>query len=246
VELDAPEYSIIVPAYNEDILLPRTLECLRLAMAATALAGEIVVCDNNSTDATAAVARDGGARTVFEPVNQIARARNSGARAARGRFLLFVDADTEVPARLLARALDGLASGRLVGGGSTVAIDFGPNRTARALLRLWNRISVGARVAAGSFLFCRRDAFDAVSGFTETVYASEELWLSRALKRWGRSRGLGFAILEGDPVRSSGRKGEWYGTPTLLLVVLLLLLFPFLVRSKRFCRLWYRRPARAA
>ena len=44
---------------------------------------EVVVCDNNSTDRTAEIARAAGARVVFEPFNQIARARNTGARGLR-------------------------------------------------------------------------------------------------------------------------------------------------------------------
>jgi len=246
VETDEPDYSIVVPAYNEAELLPATLVALRAAMASVPLNGELVVVDNNSTDDTAALARDGADQVVFEPVNQISRARNAGARAARGARLVFVDADTRVPPSTLAAALSVLDSGHTVGGGSVVAIDFGSNRVAWHLLRLWNRLSTRGRLAAGSFMFCRRDAFDAVSGFSEAVYASEELWLSRALRRWGRPRGLEFVVLEGEPVHSSGRKGEWYGAPTLVATALLFLLFPFLVRSRRFCWLWYRRPARPA
>jgi glycosyltransferase involved in cell wall biosynthesis len=52
-------------------------------MAEAPLAGEIVVCDNNSTDATAEQARAAGARVVFEPVNQISRSRHRGAAQAQ-------------------------------------------------------------------------------------------------------------------------------------------------------------------
>lgn len=244
--IDGPDYSIVVPAYNEEELLPGTLAALREAMAVVPRRGEIVVVDNNSTDPTPALAAAGGARVVFEPVNQIARARNAGARAARGRFLVFVDADTMVPPDVLQASLDALDSDRVVGGGCAVSIDFGTNGAARFLLRLWNRVSVKGRLAAGSYLFSRRDAFEAVGGFPQSVYASEELWLSRTLKRWGRARGMEFRVLDGTPVRSSGRKGEWYSASTLVATTLLLVLFPFLVRSKRFCWLWYRRPARPA
>jgi glycosyltransferase involved in cell wall biosynthesis len=243
VQIDGPDYSIVVPAYNEEALLPATLTSLRTAMDRVTLRGELVVVDNNSTDRTAHIARSNGARVVAETVNHIARARNAGARASRGRFLVFVDADTVVPAAVLEAALESLGGGEAVGGGSVVSIDFGTNRVAEALLRFWNRISVRGRLAAGSFLFCRRDAFIEVGGFSEAVYASEELWLSRALRRWGEPRGLSFVILDGPPVQSSGRKGEWYGATTLVGVTLLFTLFPFLVRSKRFCWLWYRRPA---
>jgi len=238
----APDYSIVLPAYNEAALLPATLQWLRQAMAGAPLQGEIVVCDNNSKDATAELARAAGARVVFEPINQISRARNSGARSARGRFLVFVDADTLVPAPVLAEALESLASGRACGGGAAVAMDGLSGGFPEWLLRLWNRISRRRRLAAGSFVFCLKEAFDAVGGFSEQVYASEEIWLSRALRRWARSRGLDFVILE-RAVLTSGRKARWYPAPVLFLVSLGFLLCPWLVRSRLYCWLWYRRPA---
>ncbi len=207
------------------------------------LAGEIVVCDNNSTDATAAVARDRGRLVVFEPVNQISRARNAGARAARGRFLVFVDADTEIPAALL----HGGPRATLLGPGLRGRGHRGhggdrPGPCPR-LVTLWNALSRARHLAAGSFVFVLREAFDAVGGFSEKVYASEEIWLSRAVRRWGRPRGLRFEIIESPPVLTSGRKTRWYPTPVLLSVALLIMLMPFLLRSRRFCWLWYRRPA---
>jgi glycosyltransferase involved in cell wall biosynthesis len=238
-----PDYSIVVPAYNEADLLPGTLEQLREAMATVPLAGEIVVCDNNSTDATAALARAAGAAVVFEAVNQISRARNAGARAARGRFLIFVDADTRVPSPLLREALDRLTSGTACGGGAAVVMEGVEGGVSARLVSLWNAVSRARRLAAGSFLFVLRDAFEAVGGFSEKVFASEEIWLSRALKGYGRGQGLTFEILQGHPVVTSGRKARWYPMPVLLSVAVLILLMPFLLRSRRFCWLWYRRPS---
>ena len=86
--------SIVVPAFNEERLLPGTLDSINAAAQAFDAAGgwELIVCDNNSTDRTAEIARAAGARVVFEPHNQISRARNTGAAAATGEWLLFVDA----------------------------------------------------------------------------------------------------------------------------------------------------------
>jgi glycosyltransferase involved in cell wall biosynthesis len=237
-----PDYSIVVPAYNEAALLPATLAGLGRAMEGLPWQGEVLVCDNGSTDETAALARAAGARVVFEPVNHISRARNAGARAARGRFLVFVDADTEVPRALLARALEALASGTACGGGAAVAMEGVSDGLAGRMVALWNGLSRGRSLAAGSFVFCLREAFFATGGFSERVYASEEIWLSRALKRWGRPRGLAFPILE-PAVVTSGRKARWYPAPVMLAVMLGFLLCPWLVRSRRYCWLWYRRPA---
>ena len=89
------DYSVIIPAYNEELHLPETLRNLQKAMeAVTPLRGEIIVVDNNSTDRTAEIAHDAGARVVFEAHNQISRARNCGGRAANSRNLIFLDADT--------------------------------------------------------------------------------------------------------------------------------------------------------
>ncbi|MGD2011696.1 MAG: glycosyltransferase [Desulfobacterales bacterium] len=90
-----PEYSIVVPAFNEELYLPQTLGSLRSAMATVAMPGEIIVVDNNSTDRTSDVARRWGATVAFEAINQISRARNTGARRARGRYLIFVDTATD-------------------------------------------------------------------------------------------------------------------------------------------------------
>ena len=60
------------------------------------------------------------------------------------------------------------------------------------------------RWAAGCFLFCTRAAFDAVGGFDEAYYASEEIHISRALGRTGR-----FVVLR-EAVTTSGRKTQTY------------------------------------
>lgn len=239
-----PRFSVIVPAYDEEALLPSTLASIRDAMATVPVPGEIVVCDNNSKDRTAEVARAGGARVVFEPHNQIARARNTGARAALGEWLVFVDADTRIPGPLLAEALSLLESGKACGGGSVMVMEGGAgSRVGELIVRTWNRISRRFHVAAGSFVFVRRDAFEAVGGFSLCVYAGEELWLSRAVKRWGRARGLPFRVLDRHPVSTSPRKMEWFPAWYLGATLALFTVCPFLMRSRTFCRLWYHRPA---
>ena len=83
--------SIIIPAFNEERLLGQSLASIALARQAFARHGwesELIVCDNNSKDRTGEIAAQAGARVVFEPVNQIARARNSGAAAATGWLII--------------------------------------------------------------------------------------------------------------------------------------------------------------
>ncbi len=240
-----PDYSIIIPAFDEEAFLADTIRSLRDGMERmSTLKGEIVVVDNNSRDRTASIALSVGARVVFEPVNQISRARNAGAREAKGKYFLFVDADTKVHPRLLSRTLKTLHEEKVGAGGSTIRFDddFPEAVSSAHLIERWNFLSLKFRMAAGSFLFCLSEAFENVGGFSEKVFAGEEIFLSFALKRWCRRNNRDFRILDEAPVVTSSRKLAWYSKGRLYAVVLLPILCPFLLRSKRFCRFWYERP----
>ena len=86
------KYSIIVPAFNEEVFLPKTLATICEVMKEIEIPGEIIVVNNNSTDGTATIPERYGAKVIFEPKNQISRARNSGAKVAKGDYLIFIDA----------------------------------------------------------------------------------------------------------------------------------------------------------
>src|SRR5580765_6728671 len=118
--------SIIIPAFNEERLIAGTLASIRVGMDELTRRGvesELIVCDNNSTDPTAEIARAAGAKVVFEPINQIARARNSGAAAATGDWLVFVDADSHPSRELFADVADQIAADKCLAGGSTVRLE---------------------------------------------------------------------------------------------------------------------------
>jgi glycosyltransferase involved in cell wall biosynthesis len=232
-------YSLIVPAYNEESLLPATLRALRREMEGMDGAGEIIVVDNNSTDRTPAIAAEAGARVVSEPVNQISRARNAGARVARGRYLIFVDADTVPSNGLLRQALHNLQNQGCCGGGALVSFEGAEPGFGRRLAELIVKVTHGMGVAGACFIYCSREAFEAIGGFSEQVYAGEEIWISRALRKWGKPRGQKFEIIYTHPAVTSGRKlaNPW----RVLFTMVFFLLFPFASRWKAFCDIWYRR-----
>jgi glycosyltransferase involved in cell wall biosynthesis len=237
------DYSIIIPAYNEATELPATMQAIRDAMCTVSLLGELVVVDNNSSDQTSATAHTHGAdRVVFEPVNQIARARNTGARGCLGRYLIFVDADTRIAPELLAEALRLLEGGNCVGGGATIRFEGAIGFLGMTGIALWKQVSKLTRTAAGSFFFCTREAFEAVGGFDEKLYASEEVRCSRLLRKWGRTHGQRFEIISKYPALTSARKLSWYSGPQILGWVALMLLMPLAVRSRKLCGFWYKRP----
>jgi glycosyltransferase involved in cell wall biosynthesis len=227
--------SFVVPAHDEAPLLPATLRAIR---AAAAEPYEIVVVDDASTDETVRVAESAGARVISVELRQIAAVRNAGACVARGEYLFFVDADTVVNARVVGEALRALRNGAVAGGA--------PFRF-EGELPLWVRVvepfflayQRAARLAAGCFLFCRRDAFDKVGGFDSSLFAGEEIMLSQALQREGR-----FVVLR-EHVLTSGRKLRAHaGREHLEVAVRYLLQGRKSIESRHGLGLWYekRRP----
>jgi len=225
--------SFVVPAYNEERLLGATLDSIAAAARDCGQAFEVVVADDGSTDGTAAVALARGARVVAVAHRQIAATRNSGARAARGEVLVFVDADTRIDEAVLRAALAALRSGA-VGGGAGVRFDGRVPLYARAFAVLLLAFSRAARLASGCFVFCTREAFETAGGFDEALFGAEEWALSRTLARQGR------VVIVREAVTTSGRKLR-----TFSLLEHLRLFGQFAVRGRRTLRdrrgldLWY-------
>ncbi|HUS17333.1 MAG TPA: glycosyltransferase [Chloroflexia bacterium] len=110
----APWVSVIIPAYQAARTLPATLAALR-QQTYPADRVEVLVVDDGSTDATAAVAAAGGARVLTQANQGPATARNRGARAAHGTILLFTDADCVPTPNWIARMVAPFADPRVEG-----------------------------------------------------------------------------------------------------------------------------------
>jgi glycosyltransferase involved in cell wall biosynthesis len=234
-------YSVIIPAFNEEKSLPQTLESLKKAMSAVDFSGEAIVTDNNSTDKTREVAEKLGARVVFEPVNQIARSRNRGAREAKGEYLIFLDADTTISPGLLRTALHKMMQENCCGGGAIVALDRPPGLFGGKFLNFWTWLSRRFNIAAGCFIYVLKKAFDDIGGFDERIYASEEVWFSRQIKRWGRKNGKPFHLIEDQPVVTSARKLDH--PLRAILATIMGVIMPFSIYSRTLCWFWYKRPS---
>lgn len=209
--------SIIVPAFNEEKLLGASLAEIKSAAAAFTERGwqfELVVCDNNSTDRTAEIARTAGAKVVFEPVNQIARARNAGASIATGDWLVFVDADTHPSVGLFADVAKQIASGKTLAGGATIRLDT-KLFIAGLITHVWNYASRFNRLMAGSFIFVEATAFRQTGGFSHELFAAEELELSLRLKKMARESKRKIVILHRHPIKTSARKMKLYSSREL-------------------------------
>jgi glycosyltransferase involved in cell wall biosynthesis len=242
ISAPAPRISVVVPAFNESKLIERCLHSIDTAFEAAGVpaeAREIIVVDNGSTDDTGARAKGTGVRVVHEPVRQISRARNAGAKFARGEWLVFLDADSWPARGLVEDMLLAMADPKTVGGGATLRMEPLP-QTLRVLMWAWNLCSRCMRWAAGSFVFCRRDAFEAVNGFDTTLFAGEEINLSRKLKTYANWRSMRFVILSGNPLCTSARKGELYSPGEIVGALGRMILHPRrFFRDPALCSVWY-------
>ncbi len=225
--------SFVVPAYNEARLLGPTLDAIHSAARAAGRPYEIVVADDASTDATPDIARARGARVVRCRHRQISRVRNAGARAASGDVLVFVDADTTVSAALVRASLAALERGA-IGGGAMPVLEGRVAWWGRLIERVVIDTMRACRWAAGCYVFCRREAFERIGGFDERLFATEEIALSRAMKRLGR-----FVILR-ERVVTSGRKVRTHSPREFLHLIAGLLRYgPGLFTRRDRLGLWY-------
>ena len=223
--------SIVIPAYNEEALLAATLNAVRASAVAIGVPYEVIVVDDGSTDRTAEIARENGARVVAVHLRQIGAARNAGAKAAAGDLLVFVDADTLITPEVLRAAVAAVDAGA-VGGGSAGRVESNDPAWGPPLMAFASWLMRTAGWAAGCFVFVRTDVFNRVGGFDERYFASEEIHLSRAVKKHGR-----FVILR-EFVITSGRKGRIFTFRQIAALIAMALLPGTLTRRDRL-GLWY-------
>jgi cellulose synthase/poly-beta-1,6-N-acetylglucosamine synthase-like glycosyltransferase len=164
---------------------------------------------------------------------QIAATRNSGARAAQGEQLFFVDADTTVTPEAVSAALKRLESGAIGGGALTYFEDAVP-LYARLLLAWFGIFLRIASLSGGAFLFCTKRAFEEVGGFDERLYGAEDAAFSAALKKAGR-----FVVLW-ERVPTSGRRVRSVTGMQILKLMLQIAFLPSNLRHRKNVeKVWY-------
>ena len=205
--------TIIIPALNEEAYLASTLNSIHDAAdylrgrsnAESDIGIEVIVVDNDSHDATAAIARQHGATVVHEPARSIGRARNAGARHAAADLLVFVDADVTVPPTLLHAISETMRDPSCIGGG--VDVDYRPRRrSVRLYLSAWRLLGRLTGMVQGATQFCRKSAFERVQGFDETAWIGEDVDFFRALRRLARQERGTVRLIRQPRVRPSCRR----------------------------------------
>jgi glycosyltransferase involved in cell wall biosynthesis len=212
--------SFVVPTLNEQQSIEKTLLCL----AAYSGDHEIIVSDDNSTDDTVEICRRYATtivRYVAPEKRTIAQVRNRGAAAARGDYLVFVDADVLIPdiddffrnshARFESddRLVALTGETRVVPESASMADRFVFTMLGLQFLLQNNILGVGA--ASGKFQMVAADAFETVGGFNEGLVAAEDMDLFRRLSRVGKTY-----FARDLTVYHSGRRAKAIGWRTLL------------------------------
>jgi len=176
---------------------------------------------------------------VFEPINRIGGARNRGAAAASGNWLIFVDADCKPSRELFETVAAEIASGDCLAGGSTVVLE-GEFPWANRFTGIWNWLSQRFTLLAGSFIFCEAAAFREVGGFSNELFAGEELELSKKLKALAAERKKRVVILNRYPLVTSPRKIQLYTLRQHLWFMTRAALLPgATLRNREACSIWY-------
>jgi len=199
-----PLISVVIPAYNEEKFLARTLTSLKAQKVDVPF--EIIVADNNSTDDTVAIAKQFGARVVVATKKGVCAARQAGTEIARGEIIISTDADTVFPAGWLDNFYQALKDP------SIVAASDNPVFANPPLWGVWyvkffhwfyhtiyNRTGKVPYISACNVAF-RRSAWTSYN--TDLTQGGDELYLLKQLKPHGR------VILIDNPVYTSSRRLE--------------------------------------
>jgi len=181
------KFSVVVPAYNEEKYIHRTLRAIR---SQTFTDFEVIVKDGGSHDQTIKIAKKFADKVVSVPDCSAADARNQGAQYAKGEMLVFMDADTFLPPRTLAR-FNQLMKNEQIVGVSCRKVPQSENLLDRLLYEFVNvstfvSCKMGLGGAHGNCMLVRRRVFEQIGGFNPNIIVAEEQDLVRRASKFGR------------------------------------------------------------
>src|ERR1051325_3406147 len=195
---DQPTISVILPVLNEERVIAQTLQSLLSLMPY-----EIIVVDGGSTDRTRAICEQFGVRVLTSEPGR-ARQMNCGAKEAIGDVLLFLHADTKLPASALQDISAAMRDADCPAGRFDLEIDA-RHWMLKIIARSINYRSRMTKIATGDqAIFVRRSVFQSMGGFQD-VPLMEDIAFCRALK------GIGPIACLTTRVITSGRRWETHG-----------------------------------
>ena len=202
--------SVIIPAHNEEKYIKRCINSIKSSSKQFKGTTEIIVVCNRCTDRTAEIAKKSGANVIFNEDRCIAKVRNAGISAAKGKVIVTIDADNRMTKGTLSEIYSLIGTGKYIGGGA-------PIRFERYSFPLWCndilcRVSFGITGLYSGIFWAKKDTFDAIGGFVEQK-AMEDVATAKMLKKYGKKRGKKYISLRKNYLINSTRKyddlGDW-------------------------------------
>lgn len=218
-----PLVSIVVPAWNEEKYVADCIASIKEQK--TDFPFELIVIDNASTDRTGDVASYLGARVVKENKKGLSFARQRGLDVARGKYIIYIDADVRIPKGWLARVIDYMQTNKDVVGASCNFHFYDVNGLDVIGQSIFKHIVVPAMIVFlrlfgkpdvfyGSAMTIRRDVLQKAGGINlQLEFYGEDVGIAVRLNKFGKVR-----LLEGIEVAASGRRAKGIkGLKTLFL-----------------------------
>lgn len=163
------EISVIVPAFNEESCIETALKSI--CYQNTDENYELIVADCMSEDKTAEIAKKYADRVVYSKRRSIAIARNTGAKFSKGKYLVFIDADTVIPENYLSKVMEKFFDKELLAFSASFSF---PKKEKKFLLaeRITNaylefRDRINLPILLGFNTCVRKSAFNAIKGFRD-------------------------------------------------------------------------------
>ncbi|MBU0929946.1 MAG: glycosyltransferase [Nanoarchaeota archaeon] len=219
--------SIIIPTLNEEKNLKKLLQSLKKQKFKDY---EIIISDNNSKDKTKSIAKKFKCRIVKGGLP--AKARNNGAKLAKGDYLLFLDADVILPDNFLSKIISEFEEKYF-----EIASPYIKPLTNKLFIKFYHHIyniwmysmQKIDPYAPGFCILIKKSAFKQIKGFDETIKLAED----HALARKAFRNKIRYGILKSSKVLVSIRRFETEGTLRLLMIYLSAMLYRIFISEIR-------------
>lgn len=187
-EIRNPLVSVIIPTYNEERYIERCLKAIRAQEVDFEF--EVIVSDSNSKDKTVEIAKRYADKIIITDEKGIAKGRNLGAKIAKGKYLLFVDADTQLYFNCIKELVNSIKKKGVIGA-TCMVIPENPTISNYLLYLTYNifsKISVKSPKpqVAGIVCMYKKKYFYKVGGFREDLAFSEDFDLSERISLYGK------------------------------------------------------------
>ena len=201
--------SIVVPAYNEENYITRTLSSIQQAgehfEAQQGLDYESIVVNNASTDRTGECARKCGARVIDHPIRNISSVRNKGIEEAKYELVVTIDADCHLPKEALVQIFERMQAGNCIGGSLGVKVAAQSYGMRVLIFLVQGLVSLVSGAYGGMFFFDRYEALE-IGGFPEDQLIAEDSAFAKLLRKQAKKKGMSFARLKSVQVETLDRK----------------------------------------